>query len=153
MQTPRREGGGPGDARGGQVLEIDRQHIRQFAHYGYVYCMLLAKGFEDNVDKEVLISGGGDGTIKLWRLAKETGGIEELYALDDGREGGESVLSLALDGNFLYAGRVDGEVNIWDLETKQLVRNLKTRAGDVLALSLGGGFLFCTGVSGIVEVS
>ncbi|KIW04317.1 hypothetical protein, variant [Verruconis gallopava] len=153
VRTPRKDvsGSGPGDARGGQVLEIDRQDIRQFAHNGYVYCMLLAKGLKGNPNQEVLISGGGDGTIKIWSLAESGGAIEELDILGDGREEGESVLSIALDGTFLFAGRADGEVNIWDLETKQLVRNLKTRTDDVLALSVGGGFIFCAGMSGTVE--
>jgi len=114
--------------------------------------MLLAKGLKDDPSEEVLISGGGDGAIKIWSLAKQGGVISELHSLEDGRDEGESVLSLALDGLFLYSGRLSGEVNVWDLETKQLVRSLKTKTEDVLALSVGGGFLFCAGVSGVVEV-
>jgi di- and tripeptidase len=115
--------------------------------------MLLAKGLTSDQREEVLFSGGGDGTIKIWSLDPSSGAIEELESLEDGREQGESVLSIARDGTFLYAGRADGEVNMWDLETKQLVRNLKTRTDDVLALSVGGGFVFCAGLSGVVEVS
>ena len=142
----------PPDATGGQNLEIDKQHIRQFAHYGYVYCMLLAKGLRDDPSEEILISGGGDGAIKLWALAKRGGAIRELHRLEDGRDEGESVLSLSLDGTFLYAGRLGGEINVWDLETKQLVRNIRAKTDDVLALSVGGGYLFCTGMTGVVEV-
>ncbi|KAF2397008.1 glutathione degradosome [Trichodelitschia bisporula] len=142
VRTPRPE---PEPNKGGEDLEIDRQHIHQFAHYGYVYCMLLARG--DN-DEEVLISGGGDGAIRIWKLGD---GIRQLHKLDDGREEGESVLSLALDGTFLYSGRLNGEVNAWDLETRQLVRSLRTHSDDVLALSVGGGFLYCAGITGIVE--
>jgi di- and tripeptidase len=115
--------------------------------------MVLAKGLRDDPSEEILISGGGDGAIKLWIIGGEDGAISELHKLDDGRDEGESVLSLVLDGTFLYAGRINGEVNVWDLETRQLVRNLKTKTEDVLALSLGGGYLFCAGVSGIVEAS
>lgn len=115
--------------------------------------MQLARGLTSNPKEEVLISGGGDGTIKIWALDETGGAIEEMHTLDDGREQGESVLSIAIDGTFLYAGRADGEVNLWDLETRQLVRNLKTRTDDVLALSVGGGFIFCAGLSGVVEVS
>jgi di- and tripeptidase len=114
--------------------------------------MLLAKGLKDDPSEEVLISGGGDGAIKIWSLAEKGGGINELHRLDDGRDEGESVLSLALDGLFLYSGRLSGEVNVWDLETKQLVRSLKAQTDDVLALSVGGGYLFCAGVTGVVEV-
>ncbi|GME23672.1 Beta-Ala-His dipeptidase [Neofusicoccum parvum] len=143
----------PRDAKGGQVLELDKQYIHQFAHYGYVYCTLLASGsVAGYADKEILISGGGDGVIKLWRLDQEAGGaIHELNALDDGREEGNAVQSMVLDGTFLYGGRPDGEINVWDLETKQLVRSLKTNVGDVLTISIGGGFLFGAGDRGSVQ--
>lgn len=155
IRTPRPEfSGAPRDAKGGQELEIDKQYIHQFAHYGYVYCMLLASGsVAGYADKEILISGGGDGVIKLWRLGQDAGGaIRELNALDDGREEGNAVQSMVLDGTFLYGGRPDGEINVWDLETKQLVRSLKTNVGDVLTISIGGGFLFGAGDRGFVQV-
>lgn len=152
VRTPRLEDNGPRHATGGQDLEIHRQHIKQYAHYGYVYCMLLTRVHTQEQYKEVLISGGGDGVVKIWALDGSKGGaISELYALDDQREVGESVLSLAVDGSFLYAGRLSGEVNVWDLDTRQLVRSLRCQTDDVLALSVGGGYLFCAGVTGIVE--
>lgn len=128
--------------------------MHQFAHYGYVNCMLLGRRILPEAPaEEVLVSGGGDGRIVLWKIDATSGGaISTLYTLEDGREEGESILSLARDGSFLYSGRFDGEVNVWDLETKQLVRSLKAATGDVLTLSLGGGHLFAGGVSGLVQV-
>lgn len=142
------------DAVGGQYLEIDRQDVCQFAHYGYVNCMLLGQGILPGApSEEVLVSGGGDGRIVIWKIDDTRGGaISSLCTLEDGREEGESILSLARDGSFLYSGRFDGEVNVWDLETRQLVRSLKAATGDVLALSLGAGNLFACGVSGLVQV-
>ncbi|OCK79980.1 glutathione degradosome [Lepidopterella palustris CBS 459.81] len=155
VRTPRPQPpeGGPRHATGGRILELDKQYIRQFAHYGYVYCMLLARGIlSDDPTEEILISGGGDGVIRLWQLDAANGGaIHEIHKLEDGREEGEAVLTLAVEGTFLYSGRLDGEINVWDLETKQLVRNLKAETDDVLTLSVGGGFLFTAGVSGIVQ--
>ncbi|ORY17481.1 hypothetical protein BCR34DRAFT_474887 [Clohesyomyces aquaticus] len=141
------------DAVGGQNLEIDNQDIRQFAHFGYVYCMLLGKGIlPDDPSEEVLVSGGGDGRIILWRIDPDKGGaLSEICTLEDGREEGESVLSLIHEGSFLYSGRLDGEVNVWDLQTRQLVRSLKTQTGDVLTLSYGGGLLFAGGITGLVQ--
>lgn len=154
MRTPRLEEDDPKDAKGGQDLEIHNQHIKQYAHFGYVYCMLLARIHAQEQYQEVLISGGGDGVVKIWSLdASNSGAISELYTLEDSREEGESVLSLAIDGSFLFTGRLSGEVNIWDLETRQLVRSLRCQTDDVLALTVGGGYLFCAGVTGTVEVN
>lgn len=155
VRTPRPGGIDPRlrDAVGGQNLEIDKRDIHQFAHYGYVYCMLLGKGLLPGApDEEVLVSGGGDGRIQLWRIdPNNRGAISKIFTLEDGREEGESILSLAREGSFLYSGRLDGEVNVWDLETRQLVRNLTADTGDVLSLSLGGGILFAAGVEGTVQ--
>ncbi|KAK8233372.1 hypothetical protein IWZ00DRAFT_52692 [Phyllosticta capitalensis] len=154
IQTPRPDcSEGPRDAKGGKVLELDKQYIHQFAHYGYVYCMLLASGsIAGFADDEVLISGGGDGIIKIWGLDRENGGrIRELQQLEDGRDEGNPVQAIVLDGTFLYSGRPDGEINVWDLETKQLVRSVKTQVGDVLSIVLGGGFLFAAGDRGYVQ--
>jgi di- and tripeptidase len=143
------------DAVGGQNLEIDKQDVRQFAHYGYVNCMLLGRDIlPESPADEVLVSGGGDGHIKFWKIdSKRNGAISEIYTLEDGTEDGGSILSLARDGTFLYSGRLGGEINVWDLETRQLVRSLKAQTGDVLTLSLGGGLLFVGGVEGVVQVS
>lgn len=155
-QTPKPIGADskPRDAIGGQELQIDRQDIHQFAHYGYVHCMLLGKGIlPEAPSEEILVSGGGDGRINLWRIDTEHGGsISSIYTLEDGREEGESILSLAREGSFLYSGRFDGEVNVWDLETRQLVRSLKASTGDVHTLTLGSGILYAGGKSGVVQV-
>lgn len=116
--------------------------------------MLLGQGIlPESPSEEVLVSGGGDGRIVMWSIDGSGGGaISSLYTLEDGREEGESILSLARDGSFLYSGRFEGEVNVWDLETRQLVRSLKAATGDVLTLTLGGGHLFAGGVEGLVQV-
>lgn len=116
--------------------------------------MLLGKGIlPEAPSEEVLVSGGGDGRILLWRTDPTRGGaISISYTLEDGREEGESILSLAREGTFLYSGRFDGEVNVWDLETKQLVRSLKASTGDVHTLTLGASVLYAGGKSGRVQV-
>jgi di- and tripeptidase len=116
--------------------------------------MLLGKGIlPEAPEEEVLVSGGGDGRINIWRIDDENNGaISQVHTLEDGREEGESILCLTRDGSFLYSGRLGGEINVWDLETRQLVRSLKADIGDVLCLSLGGGLLFAGGVKGVVQV-
>lgn len=116
--------------------------------------MLLGKSIlPEAPSEEVLVSGGGDGRIILWRIdASQRGAISSIYTLEDGREEGESILSLAREGSFLYSGRFDGEVNVWDLETRQLVRSLKANTGDVHTLTLGSGVLYAGGISGNIQV-
>jgi di- and tripeptidase len=117
--------------------------------------MLLGKGIlPESPSEEVLVSGGGDGRILLWRIDSSSGGaVSTICALEDGREEGESILSLAREGTFLYSGRFDGEINVWDLETRQLVRSLKATTGDVHTLTLGAGVLYAGGKSGRVQVN
>lgn len=142
----------PQHAKGGEVIEIGQGNIKHFAHYGYVYCMLLAKGVPEASGQEVLISAGGDGMVKIWGLDAKNGGTpSELYSLDDGREEGHSILSVAIDGTFLYTGRTGGEIDVWDLETKQLVRNLKAHRDDVLTICVGGGFMLSGAVTGFIR--
>lgn len=137
------------------VLEVDNGAIRNFAHNGYVFCMLMAKGptVEVDAERDVLISGGGDGTIKLWSLQNDTndggdniGGISELVTL--GSDDADSVFSLAVDGSFLYAGKLDGVVELWDLDTTQKLRAIKAHSSDVMSLQMGWGFLWTASAAG-----
>ncbi|KAF4122059.1 hypothetical protein GMORB2_7652 [Geosmithia morbida] len=138
------------------MLEIDNGAVRNFAHNGYVYCMLMAKGptVDVNDNQDVLISGGGDGTIKLWSLTGAPDGadgdpghgIEEIMTL--GTDDAESVLSLAIDGSFLYAGKLDGVVELWDLDTAQRLRVIKAHDCDIMSLQMGWGFLWAASTNG-----
>ncbi|KAL2106249.1 hypothetical protein VUR80DRAFT_6982 [Thermomyces stellatus] len=142
------------------VLEIDTSSIKNFAHFGYVYCMLMAKGPTVLVepDEDVLISGGGDGTIKLWRLGAEAlsdgdshgsdaeHGMKEIMCL--GSDDAESVLSLALDGSFLYSGKIEGIIELWDLDTKQKLRSIRAHRGDVMSLQMSWGCLWSAAATG-----
>lgn len=139
-------------AHGGQDLEIDKDDIVQYAHFGYVYCMLLASDVNGHDSgEEVLISGGGDGVIKLWTLNHDVrDAIAEPVSLENSDE---SILTMALDGTLLYSGRLDGDINVWDLDTRQLIRRVKAHTADVLTLTFGHGLLFTGGANGLVKVS
>ncbi|TQN69515.1 putative di- and tripeptidase DUG2 [Colletotrichum shisoi] len=144
--------------RSEKVVEIHPGALQMFAHYGYVYSMLMAKGPTVLVepDEEVLISGGGDGTIKLWKLGAEGDdqaaendrepGLQELMSL--GADDAESVMSLAIDGSFLYAGKLQGVIELWDLDTKSKLRVIKGHRGDVMTLQMGWGYLLSASRSG-----
>lgn len=146
--TPRPASLDDHQAPGGQSLEIQKDHIVQYAHYGYVYCMLLAADLYG--DHETLISGGGDGVIKLWYLDKQDGGaITYPRSLENGDD---SILALALDGTILYSGRLEGEIDVWDLDTRQLIRRVKAHSVDVLTLSVGHGSIFSGASNGVAKV-
>lgn len=145
------------------VVEIPSGALQMFAHYGYVYSMLMAKGPTVLVepDEDVLISGGGDGTIKLWKLGAEGDnqaaendrepGLKELMSL--GVDDAESIMSLAIDGSFLYAGKLQGVIELWDLDTKSKLRVIKGHKGDVMTLQMGWGYLLSASRSGSASVS
>jgi di- and tripeptidase len=138
----------------GEVVEIDKAHMKHYAHFGYVYCMLLVRGAVRHVDpdEDVLVSGGGDGTIKIWKLSHDhTEGISEIACL--GEDDAESVLSMAVDGSFLYSSKLDGVIELWDLDTKQKLRVIKAHKGDVMTLQMGWGYLWSAGATGFARVS
>lgn len=120
-----------------------------------MYCTLLAKGFTCGFNiPEILISAGGDGIIRFWKLdEKDHGRISPVGKLEDeSREDGDSILSITLDGSFLYSGRLDGEINVWNVEARQLVRILRPHDGDVLCTSVLRGFMFSGDIDGIIKV-
>ena len=125
---------------GGELVEIRKSDLIPYAHFGYVYCMLVASRLHVTpASQGHLISGGGDGVIKLWQLKKDgDDAIREVEALGNG-DG--SILSLALNLTLLYAGRLGGEVNVWDLETRQLIRVVKAHQTDILTVSVGGSVM------------
>ncbi|KAK0707847.1 hypothetical protein B0H67DRAFT_497087 [Lasiosphaeris hirsuta] len=140
------------------VLEVDSGAVRQYAHYGWIFCMKIAKGPSVlvDVDEEVLVSGGGDGTIKLWKLSDEgpeygggervVGDIEELMVL--GEDDSESVMSLEIDGSFLYAGKLGGIIELWDIDTKQKLRVIKAHDGNVNTVRMSFGLLWSASTGG-----
>lgn len=132
------------------MLEVDPINIVQYAHYGYVYCMLVIPGAQiSQGEGEVLLSGGGDGDAKLWSIDSDTGAISEMCTLSGGDCG---VLSMAVNDTMLYCGMTDGEICIWDLDALQLVRTVKAHCDDVLTLSIKGDYIFSGSASGYVRV-
>lgn len=133
-----------------RLLEIDPSNIVQYAHYSYVYCMQLVKGFGGSgEDCETLFTGGGDGDVKLWNIDPQTSRISEKQTLHGGDSG---VLSMGVRETFLYCGLTDGEINIWDLDTYQLIRNVKAHQEDVLTMSVWGNNIFSGSASGYTKV-
>ncbi|KAE8419055.1 hypothetical protein BDV36DRAFT_282466 [Aspergillus pseudocaelatus] len=137
-RAPRPDAGADGShsvTQGGQVLTFKRDHHRIFSHHGYVYTMLLVRGLVESApSEEVLITGAGDGVVKLWRLDqdKSNAAPSQMAKLQNG----DPVLSIAVDGSFLYCGLAGGALNIWNLDSHQLVKRITRHTGDLWAVDI-----------------
>jgi di- and tripeptidase len=142
---------GDGIIHGGQILGFKRDQHRLFAHHGYVYCMLLVRGLiESSAEEEVLLTGSGDGSVKQWKLGQGSGGAPATLA--ELCNDGDSVLSLAVDGSFLYCGLSGGAVNIWNLDTQQMIRRLTSHDGDIWAIDIVNRIMISGDSGGVVKV-
>ncbi|PGH14313.1 hypothetical protein AJ79_03135 [Helicocarpus griseus UAMH5409] len=135
---------------GGQTLTFKRDQHKLYAHNGYIYCMLLTRGLEEWANGgEILLTGSGDGSVKLWELGKgKEGAPIELAEL---KNGSDSVLSIAIDGTFLYCGLSGGSVNIWNLDSRQIIKKLTAHTGDLWAIDVLGGVTITGDSSGVVR--
>lgn len=87
-----------------RLIEVPSSNILRYAHNGFIYTMKIYENY--------LISGAGDGLIKLWDLTKDLKLIKEL-------DNEDSVLSMTLNDAFLYSGLTNGKLKLWDLNTFQ----------------------------------
>ncbi|KAI9926817.1 hypothetical protein ASPWEDRAFT_55083 [Aspergillus wentii DTO 134E9] len=135
--------------QGGQVLTFKRDHHRLFSHHGYVYSMLLVRGLVESApNEEVLLTGAGDGVVKLWRLGQDGNTVPAQMAK---LQNGDPVLSIAVDGSFLYCGLAGGALNIWNLDSHQLVKRITRHTGDLWAVDIIRGVAVCGDSNGIVK--
>jgi di- and tripeptidase len=110
--------------------------------------MLLVRGLlESSPTEEVLVTGAGDGVVKLWRLDQDEA-PSEMAAL----ENGDPVLALAVDGSFLYCGLSGGALNIWNLDSRQLVKRITGHTGDLWAVDIVQGLVVCGDSNGVIKV-
>jgi di- and tripeptidase len=132
-------------------MTFQRTHYRPYAHSSYVYCMLLVPAFHhDDAGKEMLVTGGGDGTVRMWSLYNlEMAGLEATHKF---RNVSASVLSLAQSGIFLYAGLANGCVQVYNLDSSQLVQKINVGHEDVTTLQVIDGVAFCGTSNGLLKV-
>ena len=136
---------------GGKAMTFKRDHHKLFSHHGYIYAMLLVKGLvESSPSEETLLTGSGDGQVKIWRL-----GIHpDAEPMQAGKlNNADPVLSLAVDGSFLYVGVSGGALNIWNLDSRQLVRRIAKDSGDLWAVDIIRSVAICGDSNGIVKVT
>ncbi|KAG7661043.1 uncharacterized protein J8A68_005415 [[Candida] subhashii] len=145
-----------------KLTEVRNEDTIRFAHNGYVYCMEITKAsIGDFTERKVLISCGGDGVINIWALESES--LTKLTSLQND----ESISSMTIHQSLLYVGMGNGNVNVWDLTTLQLIRsfqfgellpgknNIRDQSfHEVLSLQISGDSLFkaCSN-AGLIKIT
>ena len=106
---------------------------------------------DDTTDQDVLITGGGDGTLKIWDLGPlRSSGLILKHKFKIAQR---NILSLASSGIFLYAGLSDGSVYVYSLTSMQLIQKLDVPYGDVNTVRIRHGIAFCGTSQAQVKVS
>lgn len=116
-------------------------NVIQNAHYGYIYCAIT---LDRNADERWLVTGSGDADVKIWECLAG-GGLRLLHTFSD-LPG--AVLSLAVRDSLLFAGCQDGQIKVWDMETRSCVRTIIAQEADILSMTHVGSDLYTASASG-----
>ncbi|GAA5805297.1 hypothetical protein HPULCUR_010812 [Helicostylum pulchrum] len=118
------------------------------AHNGYVYCMAYANDLP-NIEGEVIITGSGDGNIKIWSIQNKS--VRHYQTLTGG-DPDRGILSLAIsEDGYLFCGVQGGHVQIWDLETYQLIRSVIAHSDDVLSVMAKDSGFISASADGLIK--
>ena len=99
----------------------------------------------------VLASGSGDGTIRLWDTRRH----RQLGSPLDGSRAGVSAISFAPNGRMLAAGQGDGTLRVWDVAgSRPVAVDSLNVGGDVIgaAFSPDGRRLAAASLNGVIDV-
>lgn len=139
------------------ILEIPAENIIRYAHNGFIYSIVQimdtynALNHSDNVITESIITGSGDGISKIWNVVKnKKSGNVSIELEDEGMDNDDGVISQTIEFPFLYCGLSDGLINIWDLNTRQLVSSLSAPdESDITSVSVHDDYVFAINEEGI----
>lgn len=125
-----------------KLVEVPLHNQIAFAHHSSVFSMVV------DLPRNRLITGSGDGFVKLWKLSPHTGRPVEIHSLHVG----DSVLSMALASSWqLCCGLDQNSIIIVDLETLQLMKHeISIVDGPLLALAAVEDGIFVSSNSSIV---
>ncbi len=147
----KRDANGDSGKSAGQKVTLQSDQYKAYAHNGYIYSMLLAKGlFQHDREEEVLITAGGGGDIKLWKI--DTLLDTTLVQMFQFKNKGYSALSLAYSGTFLYAGLSEGAAHVYNLSSCQLVQRLNTGTSDISQIQVSQDMICCGTSDGWIKV-
>ncbi|GME90356.1 unnamed protein product [[Candida] boidinii] len=137
-----------------KLIEIQPENVILYAHYGYVYSLISFENDEHehghyikDIPSEyttILLSGGGDGNVKIWGVKDSNGLSKGEIKIDllKTLENEESVLSMTHSKSYLYCGLSEGNLKVWDLSTLQQIRHCESDEGDIVSLATVGDCLF-----------
>ena len=115
-------------------------------HYGFVNVLLV-------LEKEgCVVSGGGDGLIRIWKYRAETSQVQSPCVVKTLRGHSGEVLSLAAQEGLLISGSRDCSIKVWDLETLSCRRTLRAHCEAILSLCLTANSLFSASSDGEVFI-
>ncbi|EFC37018.1 WD40 repeat domain-containing protein [Naegleria gruberi] len=124
--------------------------VKQNAHNREILCLVF-----NPMDKTV-ITGGNDGMIRFWAIEDDIPLVGEIKAKrKNNEESGHksAVVSMVLDGNFLFTASEDQTIGLWNVNTREKLASLESDTGAVLGMCYAGnGRLMSWFKEGRVEV-
>lgn len=128
------------------IHNIPYKNIYNNAHVGYIYSLMLCDINIDNVKKQMLVSGSGDGTIKIWNIEDKN---VILHKTLEGQV--NNIFCLDYDNEFLFSGNQDGYISVYDVGTFDRHRVLNNHKEEVLSLLVFNGFIFSASIDGSIK--
>ncbi|HIK06011.1 MAG TPA: caspase family protein [Trichormus sp. M33_DOE_039] len=105
--------------------------------------------FAISSDGQTIVSGGQDGTVRLWNLQGQP--LVEPFL---GHEGEVNSVAISSDGQTIVSGGQDGTVRLWNLQGQLLVEPFRGHEGEVwsVAISSDGQTIVSGGDDGTVRL-
>ena len=127
------------------IWEISTGKLRLSIENAHLYNI---KSLSISPDEQTLVSGSGDGTIKLWNLETRTL-LEKPF-----REKTFNTLTISPDGRTVASSSIDGTITVWNLNNPKATLPWDGDSSDVTSLifSRDSEFLISGSNNGIIKL-
>lgn len=116
------------DTQTGNCLQILQEHSNWVR--GVAFAPLEADANWDQEHGQILVSGSGDDTVKLWDV-----GSGKCLQTMAGQSGGVWSIAFSPDGRWLVLGGADATVKVWNFATGQCLRTLYGHSSHVRSVA------------------